>query len=403
MTAFLALVAFCSPMAAIFLSILLFPHGRKPLSCALGIGFAAAVGFYYLRTGLDADIVRHMEYLSFYKGLGFLQCFDAGHYQTLYVWDAWNWLIAQIGDPYLLQASAAFVNYSIISYIVFDAARGSSASQSKTALYWLIAISAISPMALVVGIRSGTSCMVAALALYRGYAKSRSCFETLALLLVSILIHHSALLFLMAWLLAPLCQKQPLKVCAIVFAAFLGIAAVSTVLLTYFPAGGNPLNSFVHSVLAGVVDTAEGDEWSTTHAGSFNTKVNTLWSLFLIASFGLSIWKKTEKSGRFEGGFGAVLAAAAVISACSAALMIVFPINGGRPLPVVCLLAISCLLHYGCQVSSAGAMRYDLFDALVIAASAGEFLLHAYSLMYGGTEVWSLLAGFLMGFFTSIL
>lgn len=106
---------------------------------------------------------------------------------------------------------------------------------------------------------------------------------------------------------------------------------------------------------------------------------------------------------RFEGDFGGVLAAAVIVTTCSIALMFVFPINGGRPLPVAYLLLIVCLIYCDCAVSHRGAKLYDGFDMFVIVIAAGKLLLNVYSLMYGGTEALPLLSGFMMGLFTSFV
>ena len=192
MNALLFPLAFVSP--AVFLAFLLGlkENNERPVFKALALGLCAGIAFYGMRCDETTDIYRHIALLSAYDTT-FLGCFDAGHYGGLFVWDMWCWVIEKIGDPYLLQSSAAFVGYAIIGYICIDYSTCQSERQAGWVVPFLFAVCAIPVFPLVAGIRSTIAVLICALAFYLYNMKGCPILVAVLLDVMAVMIHQVAL------------------------------------------------------------------------------------------------------------------------------------------------------------------------------------------------------------------
>lgn len=220
----LASISIICPIIGIFGSIANFSKSRKPISNALLFGVACGWAIYGYISDRGNDIIRHMDNLNLYRGLSIYQCFDVRDNQV-YLWDFWLWVISKLGDPYLLQASAALVGYSIIAYIVFDYANIRKFDLSSYVPMLLLALTVVSPLDITNGVRFANSVLICTLAVYGYYVKKSSRIKTLVLFVLAVFLHHASILVFMVWILMPIIKKYPRESAALTLAMLLSFTS----------------------------------------------------------------------------------------------------------------------------------------------------------------------------------
>lgn len=394
MNALLFPLAFVSP--AVFLSFMLGLKESKerPVLKALSLGLCAGIAFYGMRCDSTTDIYRHIALLPAYDTT-FLGCFDAGHYGGLFVWDMWCWAIEKIGDPYLLQSSAAFVGYAIIGYICIDYSMRQGEGRNGWAVPFLFAVCAIPVFPLVAGIRSTIAVLICALAFY--LYSMRGCPILVAALLdvVAVMIHQVALFPLALLTIIPLAQKWPKRALIGCFAAFMLIASIGQFLLPFLPSGNNVLG-FVRKAIEALLAYDKGDDWTAANASSLNGIVNRISTLTLICIVLASSLRYLGRGRRDEKLLGLGLYVS-LIAVASAALIIVLPVNGERFLPAAYVLGAPLVCDFlKTERRHKRGGRHSI-GAAVFLLCAAALCLHVYSLIYGSSDTAALVMTCLFG------
>lgn len=394
MNAVLFPLAFISP--AVFLACMLGlkETRERPVLKALALGLCAGIAFYGMRCDATTDIYRHIALLPAYDTT-FLGCFNAGHYGGLFVWDMWCWAVERVGDPYLLQSSAAFVGYAIIGFICIDFSTRQSGRQDGWVGSFLFAVCAIPVFPLVAGIRSTIAVLICALAFY--LHNMRGCPIIVAVLLdvTAAMIHQVALFPLVLLAVIPLARKRPIAALVGCFVAFMLIASIGQFLLPLLSSGNNVFG-FVRKAIAALLTYDKGDEWTAANAGSLNGIVNRLSTLTLICVVLVSSLRHLGHGCRDEKlrGLGLYVS---LIAVASAALIIVLPVNGERFLPAAYALGaplVCAFLKAGGGHEKGGRL---IIGAGVFLLCSAALLLHVYSLLYGLADTASLVMTCLFG------
>lgn len=394
-----ALLSLICPMGVMLVLLLAVDVRKEPVRAALVVGLCFAAGFYGLRLDASNDIARHMALLHNYASVDFFHCFGAGHYDSLFAWDIWCWIIARTGDPYILQSSAAFVGYSIIAYVAFDSGARLGASRSATVTMFLATICAIPFMSIVVGIRSTIAVLLCALAGYLLYAKASGRLVPALLMACGILIHPGAAVCIVLVLVAPAIARAPMRgslLCVVVtlFAAIIGQAV-----LPYVEGSANPVLAF----LAGAIESLLGytkdaaDSWSVTHAASLNTRVNNLftilWILFILLSVCFS-----HRQGKASRHLDCVDALVLACSLVSLSLSTVLLVNATRFVPFAFCLGSAALLRSSAALRCRAVADVSTLSVLTgTVVCAGLLALHCYSIAYGIVDPESFVGSLFLG------
>lgn len=220
MTVLLLLLGMLCPIAGMFCAVANFSTSRKAASNALVFGNSCGWAFYGYISDKGNDIIRHMSNLNLYREVSLFQGLDIKKNQV-YLWDIWSWTISKFEDPYLLQASAALVGYSIIAYIVFDYANIRKFNLSSYVPMLLLALTVVSPLDVTNGVRFANSVLICTLAVYGYYVKKSSKIKTLILFVLAIFLHHASALVFVVWILMPIIKKYPIKSITLVFVVLL--------------------------------------------------------------------------------------------------------------------------------------------------------------------------------------
>ena len=394
MNALLFPLAFVSP--AVFLAFLLGlkENNERPVFKALALGLCAGIAFYGMRCDETTDIYRHIALLSAYDTT-FLGCFDAGHYGGLFVWDMWCWVIEKIGDPYLLQSSAAFVGYAIIGYICIDYSTCQSERQAGWVVPFLFAVCAIPVFPLVAGIRSTIAVLICALAFYLYNMKGCPILVAVLLDVMAVMIHQVALFPLALLAIIPLARKWPKGALIGCFAVFMLIASISQFLLSFLPSGNSVLG-FVRKAIESLLTYDKGNDWTAANASSLNgivNRISTLTLICIVLASSLRYLGQGYRDGRLLG-LGLYVS---LIAVASAALIIVLPVNGERFLPTA--YALDAPLVYDFLKTGGRHKRSGRFiiRAAVFLLCAAALCLHVYSLVYGSSDTASLVMTCLFG------
>lgn len=387
MNALLFPLAFVSP--AVFLAFMLGLKESKerPVLKALSLGLCAGIAFYGMRCDATTDIYRHIALLPAYDTT-FLGCFDAGHYGGLFVWDMWCWVIEKIGDPYLLQSSAAFVGYAIIGYICIDYSTRQGEQRAGWIVSFLFAVCAIPVFPLVAGIRSTIAVLICALAFY--LYSMRRCPILIAMLLdvMAVMIHQVALFPLALLAIIPLAQKWPKGALIGCFAIFMFIAAIGQFFLSNLPSGNNVLG-FVRKAVEALLVYDKGNDWTAANASSLNGVVNRISTLTLICIVLASSLPHLRR-GHCDRRHLRLGLYVSLIAVASAALIIVLPVNGERFVPAAYALGAPLVCDF---LKNRGGQKKSgsrIIGAMVFLLCVAALCLHGYSLVYGSSDTASL-------------
>lgn len=380
------------PLGATLLALLTFNYKKHPVQIAAVLGLCFAIAFYGLRLDSSNDIARHIALLQNYERVDVFHCFGAGHYDALFVWDIWCWIVAKIGDPYLLQSSAAFVGYAIIGYIVADCSGRLQADRYITAAAFFHIVAAIPFLWVVCGIRSTIALLVCALAAYLYFTDKIKLSGAFILSLVGVFIHFVAILSVLLLLMSSLIASSPVKGIALIFAVTLASAVIGNLVYPIIEGIGNPVAQVLASALEAFLGYSEGDNWTEAQSSSLNTRVNIaftfLWILFLV----YNVVRLEKSRGANDKGISSMNALSLSVAAVTVALSSVLESNGTRLVPVLFALGeTSVIARMAGEPPSANKSLF-VVDCIGMILASALFVLHGYSVAYGIVETSSFIS-----------
>lgn len=156
----------------------------------LGIG-----GYCFKNPATDPDIVRYIHYLRMYQGRSLWDSFNLV-YNNLFAVDIWFHLIAKTGDFQLLPASAVFIYYFIVFYVMGDYRTRFEVSRSDFALlvFWVFCSSQFA--FILNSFRSYVAFAMFFLAVYREEIQDRRDVLNVFLYICPVFLHLSSMLLL---------------------------------------------------------------------------------------------------------------------------------------------------------------------------------------------------------------
>lgn len=387
------------PLGTLLLLLLAFDCRKNPWQAAFIVGLCFAAAFYGLRLDSTNDIARHMALLVNYEGVELIGCFGAGHYDALPVWDLWCWVVAKIGDPYLLQSSAAFVGYAIITFVVCDFSNRVSASRLVQAVGLFHVFSVVPILGIVCGIRSSVALLICALAAYLRLARGLSWTRTIVLSLVGVLIHPVSMMPLALLLVVKQMARRPLFSLVVLFFVMLASAGIGNAVLPAISGSGNPVFRFLAAALEAFLGYSEGDKWTAVQSSSLNTRVNQFFTFLWIGYIAFNaICCKGLRTGRAER-MTSLDMFSLVLAVTTLALSIVLEVNGTRLVPVMFLLGETAIIARMTYKSPRESKALFVVDGIGMMIATGLLALHCYSVAYGIVESPLFLATVLTGIF----
>lgn len=183
---------------------------KRPVLSALICGAAASAMFYGYIPDVGNDIYRHMENLSLYENIPIYDAFNRlkdYHISGIYTWDIYLWIMAHIGNPYLIQSTAAFLGYFLISFVIFDQAKSKNISFINCLLIYMVGLSAFPLLEIAIGIRSANAFILTIVSFYLYYIKKSSRLLSLILLIIAFFLHSAAVIPVALFILIPLLAR----------------------------------------------------------------------------------------------------------------------------------------------------------------------------------------------------
>lgn len=385
---------------------------KKSIHSAFLYGLAAAATFYNYIPDSANDSVRHMYNLRYYVGIPIWKCFDAGHYTQTYVWDLWCWIVAQTKLPYLLPATGAFVGYALTTYLVLDYCNLIAASKKNRIIGFLLAFLMSSPVGIVVGIRNSNAFLICILGMYLCEIRHKPRALGLALMLAGILIHHSALLVLVMWIVYPLFKKRPLRVGIIIGMALLSLTIISNYVLNTF-SESNWIVQMVVDTFKGATAYQTENNYNAAVSTNLKYKIDTINSilmivLMLIRCKFLNISRQCHRECNISDKvYFNTLRLAELFSIVTFSLMLVLTINGGRYTSIARMFAfLSMLVGYQnipFMPIERSKMIVLYMDICIMLTVLIGMALSVYTLTWGDASGSSIVGGLLGGILYNII
>lgn len=224
----IAVVSMIFPIAGFCLTTLSFNQYRKPFISALLFGIVVSAAIYGYSADLDNDIYRHMQSMMLYSSVPFYDAFDllknnGWNISAVYTWDIWLWVISKLDNAYLLQASGAFVGYTLISYMVLSLANQKNLLMKEWFPFYGMAILSFPILEIINGIRSANAFILCTVACYLYYFKRKRKFIACILLIVALFLHHGAIIPICAWFTLPLLNRYKKTTILLIIFLFLGL------------------------------------------------------------------------------------------------------------------------------------------------------------------------------------
>lgn len=404
----LALFALCSPLASLVLIAIYYLNKRKTVCSALLVGIAYGAIFYSYVPDSGNDSIRHMMELANYQNISILNCFDAGHYTQLYVWDLWNWIIAQINLPYLLPASGAFIGYTIVTYLIFDYCKMINASNRTTISVLILALAATSPITYAASIRSPCAYALCVLGIYLGEMHNVGKMRVSLLMIVAILIHHSAALIFLVWLMVPLYKKKPLTMAIAIGCSILMLSTITTIISPHLsPSGG--ISKLLLEMFGTLNVYQMESEYNVENSTSLKATVEMICSISYILAIIVRSYDvlpafasgRQKQKSRIKSQTHQLKDIAILYTIVGLAMMQVLVINGKRYLAVPETM-LGFLIAYSFEKRPLGVIRRIdvkqlLCEIVMVGMAALHLMLNIYSMAWGDASIGSLIGGALGG------
>lgn len=404
----LAVFSLCFPILSFFLSLLYYFEKRRAFCASLLIGLAYASMFYNYIPDSGNDSIRHMALLANYRNIPIWECFDAGRYTQLYIWDLWNWIIAQFDLPYLLPASGAFIGYTIVAYLVFDYCKMISASSRATISALILILAATNPIGYAVGIRSSCAYAICVLGIYLGEIHNAGKIKVFILMAAAILIHHSAALIFLVWLIIPFYKKKPLAMAIAIGCSVLMLSTIINIISPLLSSSGG-ISKLVLEMFGTINAYQEESEYNIVNSTSFKAMVELLCSVSyilaaIIRSYDVlpaftSVRQKQKNSLKTKTHH--LKDITILYTIVGLAMMQVLVVNGKRYLAVPEVL-LGVLMAYSFERRPLGVIqrinvKQLLCEIVMVGTAALHLMLNIYSLAWGDASIGSLAGGALGG------
>lgn len=211
-----------SPVVGIMLSARQIGGERRNVWIALCIG----IGFAVISSGLDnrqyGDLTTYSLEIMKYQGMPFWEVFSQkyGNYPGAAIE---FWLIAQTGQPILLQVTHAFIEYGIISYILIDYSCRRGAEKRITYIALASAVCLVPVYNSVSAIRSTPALAIGMLALYRDVYCRKKNLATAILYIIPVTIHATGIYFLTVRVISRIFRNHKLLLFLMPIVFFAGI------------------------------------------------------------------------------------------------------------------------------------------------------------------------------------
>lgn len=193
-----------SPVIGIAISVLLFEQKHFSRLSAIIFGTSMALMMYCYIPDSGNDIFRHFISMNSYKNIPLWQCFGNSTFQSgVFTWDLWLWIIARFNNMQLLQASGAFVAYTVLTWMIFDYACLNRLKMKQWITILLIGMTIVPILDIGIGIRYANAFIIAGYAFYRHYIKNVGIIRTIGVLLAAIFLHHAVIPIIVAWVALP--------------------------------------------------------------------------------------------------------------------------------------------------------------------------------------------------------
>lgn len=347
---------------------------KRSVLSALICGTAASAMFYGYIPDVGNDIYRHMENLSLYENIPIYDAFNRlkdYHISGIYTWDIYLWLMAHIGNPYLIQSTAAFFGYFFISFIIFDQAKSKDISFINYFLIYMVGLSAFPLLEIAIGIRSANAFILTVVSFYLYYIKKRNYLLSAILLIIAFYLHSGAIIPVILFFFIPM------------FAKYRKISILLLILLciVYY----QYQNIFYAAMLSsgnssGAVYTA-----SSYSQESFNNSMHAMFSLVWRDMFALIVVTAlhhcikdkvdTINHRAYSFTIGMFI--------LSIALTIILGNNGLRYIGMVVLLSCILLEYNGFSFFDKRRGNLTLRGFVLIIGSLGCFALYLYDMSWG--------------------
>ena len=369
---YLLLIAFISPMMVLFLAP--FTYAKHPsrsdailASIAIGLAFALVChGIIYSNVEVDALRIAHECMATRHMSLAYAITNPPSESVSLIVLNLWEWVVGQLGDPNLFQASAAFFGYSMLAWLMFDCLLTGNCTKSEFATMFVFVLVAV-PMQTIVGnVRSTLVCIMAAVAFYIQSKSERTSVLALGLLVVACGIHVIGPIGLLLWFVRKIAISHPWKLSVAFVVGFAFLSLFSFVISSYFSG-----LAFVNDFMQKLMLYTEGTSYDQASAGQFMTKLTHFMGLLLLCMVLFRLMVSGRKSK--------LIPLSIVATACTFATEFLL-VNVGTRLIYLPLLMSSCA--FLCGERDTGSNRQAslvvLLDFLIFVTA---FALSSYSWM----------------------
>lgn len=271
------LVTFVSPIAGLVLSVVVFlgeTSRCNAVACAFTFGIAMAFISYGIEYNHAVDMTRWMAECAYYAGRPIESIFTSMNqdHASLLVWNVWCWVVGNIGDLKLLQASAAFFGYGMLAWLFMDACASEGTPRFAFITVFALVLLAV-PMQTIVGnVRSTLASVLCCIAFYiRAQGGSKHIVVSLSIIIVACLIHKSMVLALGIWLLLPAISTNPKKMALVFGIGVYVVIGASNLIISTGVFSGLP---FLEEALSLADFYTEGTEWDQAQADSLFQIIN---------------------------------------------------------------------------------------------------------------------------------
>lgn len=370
--AVLILIALLCPIGAIVLAVVLFIKQSTrfgAVASAVVIGLSMALISYGIQySDIEVDAFRLMQECNSFRYLPISSVFinPPSGYSGLIVLNLWEWIVGQLGDLRLFQASAAFFGYGLIVWALFDSFACGKSTKNEFISVLVFIVVAMPMQAIVGNVRSTLICIIAAAALYNQSKMKKMSKASLALLVLACGIHYSALLAFAIWFFRLPISRQPWKIGIIFGAIVVMIIATAGFLAEIF----GPIGFFAEAIQKAVLyKEGTGFDQATATSGLMPVIHALDMVLLVVLILRLKVGKIT----------GVLLSFGIVATFCTVGMETSLTNVGARLIYLPLLLSSYALLGEKSKTDySSTSLLYFLDVGLIILAG----ILSTYSWMY---------------------
>lgn len=165
------------------------------LCIALGM---ASIAYCYIPKG-DPDIVRYWDFVESLKNYSFIKALNTTMHGdgNLYVYTAFAWICAQIGDVHLLPACSVFIVYYVGFYITCQVGKDIKAKKTTVIVYIIFIMLALNFYGVVNNVRNICAFALISMAIFREMYQKKYDIWSALLYILPLFIHTSAILLIL--------------------------------------------------------------------------------------------------------------------------------------------------------------------------------------------------------------